>query len=170
MNRLPRLHWSTGRRLPAPLLALLAAGVVAGGGLTYWQRHLSDNLAVREQQIERARELSVHLVRRRTPVVPTLSPATARQLQRQAGLLNRDWARLSSVLTPSNGKVSLLSLDVDPTTRIVRISGRVDGTTAANTYAEQLSKHVTTLRQVRLLSLESGTDGVRFEIGAQWIE
>jgi hypothetical protein len=61
-------------------------------------------------------------------------------------------------------------MDVDPATGAVRISGRVDSATVANTYAQTLSKHVDTLRQVRLLGLERRVDGIRFEISAQWID
>jgi hypothetical protein len=170
MKQLPQLQWTPVRRLSRPLLALLAVGVIAGGGLLYGKRRLDTQFARRGQQLARVQELAARMAPRRKPPLPALSSAAAHQLGRQVALLNRDWTRLSALLAPHDHAVRLLGMDVDPATGAVRISGRVDSATVANTYAQTLSKHVDTLRQVRLLGLERRVDGIRFEISAQWID
>ncbi|EIL98061.1 hypothetical protein RHOFW104T7_15330 [Rhodanobacter thiooxydans] len=170
MKPLPQLQWTLVRRLSRLLLALLVVGAIVVGGLLYWKNRLDTELARRGQQLAQIQELAARMAPRRKPPLPALSPAAAQQLGRQMALLNRDWTRLSGLLAPHDHAVRLLGMDVDPATGAVRISGRVDSATVANTYAQALSKRADVLRQVRLLGLERHADGVRFEIGAQWID
>ncbi len=91
-----------------------------------------------------------------------------RQMQQQVGLLNRDWAALTQALLPADNDIRLLSLDVNPSTSAVRVIGLAGSPVRANSYAQALEARADTLHEVRLLQVERQSDGVRFEVGAQW--
>ena len=170
MKRLPQLQWLPVRRLSRSLSAMLIAGLIASSSLLYCKIRLDARIALRIQQLTRVQELTVRMAPRPKAPLPPLSPAAARQLDREVALLNRDWSQLSNLLTPRDLPVSLLGMDVDPSSGAVRVSGSTESAMVANTYAEMLSRQGDALQQVRLLGVERRVDGIHFEISAQWID
>lgn len=167
---LPALRWTLQRRRIGPAaIAMLALVAVASWVLLGWQRDADAELDRRELLIERAAARTSTMPSRRPTPRPALSAAGSRQLQEQMALLNRDWATLLDVLTPRGRDVKMLGLDINPATGAVRVTGQASTSTLANAYAASLGKHAAVVHRVRLLVLERRPDGVRFEVGAQWV-
>lgn len=96
-----------------------------------------------------------------------LSEVALVQLNRQVGMINRDWGRLLSTLVPETDEVRLLSIDVEPVTGVIRVSGASDSAERANAYSALLEARAV-VGDVRLLSLERNGTRVVFEVTARW--
>ncbi|ODU66878.1 MAG: hypothetical protein ABT16_00450 [Rhodanobacter sp. SCN 65-17] len=168
MKSLPRLYWHATRRTSVRGVLLLGACAITIAALWYVKASLDKQLTEREVQLDRMIALAARHAPPRPAPRKVLSPAAQHQLDRQIGLLNRDWTLLSKRIAPDSRQISLLGMDVDPATGSIHVSGLADSTTIANIYARSLSQQTAVLRQVRLLQLAKGDDGIRFEISAQW--
>lgn len=170
VTRLPDLQWTLRRRAVGPVAIMLSMLVaIASWALSGWKRDMDAELNRQEQRLERAALSSSGRSPRPTQRA-ALSPAGTRQLQAQMAQLNRDWPTLLGVLTPRGRDVKLLGMDINPGTGAVRVTGRAATSTLANAYAASLGKHAGVVHRVRLLALERRSDGVRFEVSAQWMD
>lgn len=145
------------------LLAVTVCGVVLAG------RHVLErrSAAIAEQiaKTEAQRRLAASAAR--MDEAPQLSEAVLVQLNRQVGMINRDWGRLLTTLVPEVEAVRLLSIDADAVTGGIRVSGASDSADLANAYAAMLEARAV-VGDVRLLSLERDGARVVFEVTATW--
>jgi hypothetical protein len=168
MTRVPHLHW-TWRRSPSwrtTVAALVAIAAIAA--LLGWHRALAARMDDAQARLARVDALALQAAARSAQPGDAPSPTASRQLREQLQLLNRDWVALSARLVPRERGVRLLGLDANPSTGVLRVSGRAPTAELANAYAEDLGK-VAMLREVRLLALERRDGAVRFEVGATWL-
>jgi hypothetical protein len=171
MSRLPRVEWRMQRALPGPAgIALLAGVAITVGALAYCDARMGERLRQREHQLERAMARPLARPMLREHAGAKRSANELRQLHAQIALLNRDWVRLLQEIVPGKGDVKLLGVDVNASTASTRITGRADGPTIANAYAQALQARGNGLHDVRLLLLERKSDGVQFEVSARWAE
>lgn len=147
------------------LLAVVVCGAVLAGRHALERR--SDAIAEQVAKAEAQRRLAASTAR--MDELPQLSEAVLVQLNRQVGMINRDWGRLLATLVPEVEAVRLLSIDADPVTGGVRVSGASDSADLANAYAAMLETRAV-VSDVRLLSLERDGARVVFEVTATWAD
>lgn len=167
MSSMDQLQWRRAAGVSSAALSLIAACIVCAVALFYWKQALEQKTVAVEARFARMDEQSRITPRAATPVA-VLTPAAVRQLREQASLLNRDWVGLSNMLVPGGSDVRLLGMDVNPATGAVRITALAGTRLVANSYAESLAGRSDELQQVKLLGLEQRSDGIRFEVSAQW--
>lgn len=160
------------RKWPLGPFALCMLVVATLGSLTLLRMSnaLDREIQASEAQLDRVSQLTA-----RKRVVPQtkdrdLSAVGERQWGEQMTLLNRDWSRLLNALVPLDKKTRLLSIDVNPATGVVRVSGVTDSAGRANAYAEALEANAQGVSQVRVLTLKRSGQAVNFEVSASWRE
>ena len=158
--------WSMG---PVAFCMVLA---VALGSFTLLRMNwaLGREIQVIETQLHHASQLAEKKRVVPQPKQRDLSAVGERQWGEQMALLNRDWSQLLNTLVPMDEQTKLLSVDVNPGTGVVRISGVTDAADRANAYAEALEANAQAVSQVRLLTLKSNGKAVNFEVSASWRE
>ena len=171
LKHLRDLHWHPRRgngRLRAVLVA--AALLVAVGAVLEWKQGIDEQQAQQARRLLQAERMAASSSPRAVQPTPRMSPAAVRQVNAQIALLNREWAALLRHLAPAGAEAQLLTLDVNPATGAVRMTGSADNAAKANAYAERLQRSAARLDNVRLLLLERKSAQVEFEVTAQWIE
>ncbi|MDR0181443.1 hypothetical protein [Lysobacter arvi] len=159
------------RPLPGlPGVMLLACIAIAIGALAYWNAGMDRRLAQRERLLESAMARQLARPVLRESAGSKRSAGELRQLRAQIALLNRDWVKLLGDIVPAEGDVRLLGVDVNAATAAIRVTGRASDSAVANDYAKELQARGRGLHEVRLLLLERKSDGVHFEVSAQWAE
>lgn len=171
MSRLPRIEWRMSRALPGlPGVVVLACIAIAIGVLALRNADIQRRLAQHERLLASAMTRQLARPVLREAAGSKRSASELRQLRAQIALLNRDWLNLLENIVPAEGQVRLLGVDVDATTAAVRVTGRASDAAVANDYAKGLQARGRGLHDVRLLLLERKSDGVHFEVSAQWAE
>jgi hypothetical protein len=165
----PRLRWQRQRRIADPrVIAVAALLLIAAMAVIHWKNKLDADLTRRQDQLQRVESLlaAAHV---QSPVQqPELGHDGARQLGEQFALLNKDWPRLLNAIVPNKRQVKLLSVDVNPDTAAIRVTGRAPDLMNANDYAQWLETAGSPIGDVRVIVFERRPDGIYFEIGAKW--
>lgn len=147
------------------LLAVAVCGVVLAGRYSLERR----SVAIAEHIAKTGTQRRLAASAAHMDAMPQFSEAVLLQLNRQVGMINRDWGRLLTTLVPEVEEVRLLSIDADPLTGGVRVSGASDSADLANAYAAMLEERAV-VGDVRLLSLERDGARVVFEVTATWAD
>ena len=170
LKHLRDLHWQPGHgngRVRA--VAMAVALLLALAAVLQWKQSIDGELAQQERRLLQVERLAAAATPRAVRPTPQMSPAAVRQINTQINLLNRQWAALLRQLVPTSD-VELLTLDVNPATGAVRMTGGARGAAQANAYAERLQRSSARLGNVRLMLLERKAERVEFEVTAQWNE
>jgi hypothetical protein len=170
LKHLRDLHWQPGRgtgRLRAAAMAV--ALLLALAAVLQWKQSIDTERAQQERRLLQVERLAADATPRVVRPTPRMSPAAVRQVNSQIGLLNREWPSLLRQMVPT-GDVELLTLDVNPATGAVRMTGAARDAALANAYAERLQRGAAQLGNVRLMLLERKAGQVEFEVTAQWNE
>lgn len=166
--RVPAIAWQRQRWRIDPLAIGAAVMVVAvTAGLVQWKQRIDADEIRRNHQLTRLAALTSSASKSASPAQKQRGPDELRVLNAQIHLLNRDWPQLLNAIAPSSRDIRLLSLDVDPGTAAIRITGQATTLAMANSYARSLEA-ANPLRKVRLVLLERRPGGVFFELTANW--
>ncbi|KLD74163.1 PilN domain-containing protein [Xanthomonas hyacinthi] len=147
--------------------ALLAACALAAGGVLGWAQHRVDQ---RLQLLVDRRPAPASAPSMPTAAADPLAGIDKAGLERVEGelrMLNRDWPGLLAAIVPQDRHTRLLSLDVNPASGNVIVTGRAPGHAAVSTYVMELNNS-SLIQEVRLLRIEGLGGGTVFEVSAQW--
>lgn len=136
--------------------------------LMHWKQGVDEQERRLQEQVAELQAAQQERQQATGPAVPAISAAGQEQRRQRIALLNRDWSALLNSLEPVDSGVELLTIEADPTTGSVYVTGAAAAPVQANVYAEQLQAHGVAVQQVRLLVLERQPNGYRFEVGATW--
>ncbi len=146
---------------------LLAACALGAGSALAWAQHRIDQ---RLQFLADRRSVPASTPSVPTPVVDPLAGIAKTGLERVEGelrMLNRDWPGLLAAVVPQDRYTRLLSLDVNPASGNVIVTGQAPSHSAVSTYVMELDNS-SLIQEVRLLRIEGLGDGTVFEVSAQW--
>lgn len=169
VNREKAMAWRLGRRVPdaktIAIAVLFAAGLYA---LMQWKQSIDEQGGRLETQVLEARAARQSRNQDAEIATPAISAAGQQQRRQRIALLNRDWSRLLNSLEPADPEIELLTIEANPATGSVYVTGSATTPGQANVYAEQLQGHGVAVQQVRLHVLERQPGGYKFEVGAKW--
>jgi len=165
----PNLRWLRHRRAVDPrAIGAAALALLVAVTEIHWKSAVDADLARRRNQLQRVEALSAAAHAQLPVQQPALGHDGARQLSEQFALLNKDWPRLLNAVVPSRHEVKLLSVDINPDTAVIRVTGRAPSLLLANDYAQWLETTGSPIGDVRVIVFERRPDGIYFEIGAKW--